>query len=189
MRRQLQWVALAGGDCVFATISASLLRATASKLLPRGRSSKSAFTPPSTYRARQSTIVGRDVFSSLAKALLDRPSAAPRIIRARSAWRCSVLPERTILSSSALSSAVIASAVLLAHMPHSIAGPNYIVKLCVRHYTSDPVLCLGLDGPAHVGEVAPHLLAHGAAYLLRQCGQGLASGSSAAFKGAVIGIK
>ena len=94
------------------------------KLLPRGRSSKSAFTPPSTYRARQSTIVGRDVFSSLAKALLDRPSAAPRIIRARSAWRCSVLPERTILSSSALSSAVIASAVLLAHMPHSIAGPR-----------------------------------------------------------------
>src|SRR6516225_8195598 len=135
MRRQLQWVALAGSDCVLATISASLLRATASKLLPRGRSSKSAFTPPSTYRARQSTIVGRDVFSFLAKALLDRPSDAPRIIRARSAWRCSVLPERTILSSSALSSAVIASAVLLAHMPHSIAGPNHLVKLCVRHYT------------------------------------------------------
>src|SRR5215469_3658364 len=101
MGRQLQCVALAGGDCVLATISASLLRATASKLLPRGRSSKSAFTPPSTYRARQSKIVGRDVFSSLAKALLDRPSAAPRIIRARSACRCSVLPERTILSSSA----------------------------------------------------------------------------------------
>src|SRR6516225_7076875 len=136
MRRQLQWVALAGGDCVFATISAALLRATASKLLPRGRSSYSAFTPPSAYRPRQSTTVGRDVFSSLAKALLDRPSAAPRIIRARSAWRCSVLPERTILSSSALSSAVIASAVLLAHMPHSIAGPNHLVKLCVRHYTS-----------------------------------------------------
>src|SRR5215468_11288467 len=136
MRRQLQCVALAGGDCVLATTSASLLRATASKLLPRGRSSKSAFTPPSTYRARQSTIVGRDVFSSLAKALLDHPSVAPRIIRARSAWRCSVLPERTILSSSALSSAVIASAVLLAHMPHSIAGPNHIVKLCVRLYTS-----------------------------------------------------
>src|SRR6516225_5970394 len=136
MRRQLQWVALAGGDCVLATISASLLRATASKLLPRGRSSQSAFTPPSTYRARQSTIVGRDVLSCLAKALLDRPSAAPRIIRARSACRCSVLPERTILSSSALSSPVIASAVLLAPMPHSIAGPEPYVKLCVRHYTS-----------------------------------------------------
>ena len=53
----------------------------------------------------------------------------------------------------------------------------------------DPVLCLGLDRPTRVGEVAPHLLTHGAAYLLRQCGQGLASGSSAAFKGAVIGIK
>src|ERR1700757_4664462 len=51
-------------------------------------------------------------------------SAAPRIIRARSAWRCSVRPERTILSSSALSSAVIASAALLAHMPHSIADPR-----------------------------------------------------------------
>src|SRR5215472_5483438 len=135
MRRQLQCVALAGGDCVLAIISASLLRATASKLLPRGRSSKSAFTPPSTYRARQSTTVGREVFSSLAKALLDRPSAAPRIIRARSAWRCSVRPERTILSSSALSSAVIASAVLLAHMPHSIADLRPIVNLSVRHYT------------------------------------------------------
>src|SRR6516164_1577896 len=76
-------------------------------------------------------------FSSLAKALLDRPSAAPRIIRARSAWRCSVRPERTILSSSALSSAVIASAVLLAHMPHRIAGPKTIVNLCLRHYTSE----------------------------------------------------
>jgi hypothetical protein len=36
--------------------------------------------------------------------------------------------------------------------------------------TGDPVLCLSLDRPARVGEVAPHLLAHGAAYLLRQCG-------------------
>jgi hypothetical protein len=34
MRRQLQCVALAGGDCVLATTSASLLRATASKLCP-----------------------------------------------------------------------------------------------------------------------------------------------------------
>ena len=36
--------------------------------------------------------------------------------------------------------------------------------------TGNPVLCLGLDRPARVGEAAPHLLAHGAAYLLRQCG-------------------
>ena len=32
----------------------------------------------------------------------------------------------------------------------------------------DPVLCLGLDRPTRVGEVAPHLLTHGVAYLLRQ---------------------
>ena len=57
----------------------------------------------------------------------DKPSLDPWmlvVIRARRAWRCSVRPERTILSSSALSSAVIASAVLLAHMPHRIAGPR-----------------------------------------------------------------
>src|SRR5215470_9609360 len=70
MRRQLQCVASAGGDCVLATISAALLRATASKLLPRGRSSKSTFTPPSTYRVRQSTIVGRDVFSSFGQSVV-----------------------------------------------------------------------------------------------------------------------
>jgi len=28
--------------------------------------------------------------------------------------------------------------VLLAHMPHRIAGPKTIAKLCLRHYTSGP---------------------------------------------------
>src|SRR5216684_4489073 len=40
-----------------------------------------------------------------------------------------------------------------------------------------------------VGEVAPHFLPHGATYLLRQCCECLASGSPAAFKGAVIDIE
>jgi hypothetical protein len=47
----------------------------------------------------------------------------------------------------------------------------------------DPVLRLSLDGPAFVSEAAPHFLAHGAAYLLRQRCECLASGSPAAFKG------
>ena len=70
--------ALAGGDCVLATISGALLRATASKLLPRGRSSKSTFTPPSTYRVRQSTIVGRDVFSSFGQSVVASAGHAAR---------------------------------------------------------------------------------------------------------------
>src|SRR5580704_6145508 len=55
--------------------------------------------------------------------------------------------------------------------------------------TSDPILCLCLDRPATIGEVAPYFLPHGAAYLLRQCRERLASGSSTAFKRAVIGIE
>jgi len=55
--------------------------------------------------------------------------------------------------------------------------------------TGDPILRLHLDRSTIVGEVAPHFLPHGAAYLLRQCCECLASGSPAAFKGAVIGIE
>jgi hypothetical protein len=55
--------------------------------------------------------------------------------------------------------------------------------------TGDPILRLRLDRPATVGEVAPHFLTHGAAYLLRQCSKCLASGGPTAFKGAVIGIE
>jgi hypothetical protein len=49
------------------------------------------------------------VLSSLASALFDLPSAAPRTIRARNTTRCSVLPERTSRSSSFLASGVIAT--------------------------------------------------------------------------------
>ena len=41
--------------------------------------------------------------------------------------------------------------------------------------TGDPILRLGLDRPATVGEVAPHFLPNGVAYLLRQCCECLAS--------------
>src|SRR5271165_2370670 len=55
--------------------------------------------------------------------------------------------------------------------------------------TGDPILRLCLDRPATVGEVAPHFLPHGAAYLFRQCCECLASGSPTAFKRAVIDIE
>src|ERR1700724_1235013 len=55
--------------------------------------------------------------------------------------------------------------------------------------TGDPILRLCLDRPATVGEVAPHFLPHGAAYLLGERSQRLASGSAAAFKGAIIGVE
>src|SRR6266851_1662696 len=135
MRLQLHCVACAGAVCVLAIISASLARAKGRKLRPRGRSSYSAATPPSAKRRRQSSTVGREVPSSLASALFDLPSAAPRTIRARSATRCSVLPERAIRSSSCLLSGVAANAELLVHMPRSITHANHIVKLCVRYYT------------------------------------------------------
>src|SRR5260370_19106821 len=99
---QLHCVACAGAVCVLAIISASLARAKGRKLRPRGRSSYSAATPPSAKRRRQSSTVGREVPSSLAIALLVLPSAPPRTIRARSATRCSVLPERPIRSTSSL---------------------------------------------------------------------------------------
>src|SRR5262245_61439391 len=53
----------------------------------------------------------------------------------------------------------------------------------------DPVLDLHLDWSARVGDAAPYFLAHGAAYLFGHCGERLASGSPAAFKGAVIGVE
>ena len=86
--------------------------------------------------------VGRDVLSSLASALFDLPSAAPRMIRARNAMRCSVLPDRTSRSSSCLASRVTANAALLAHMLGSLTRATRIVKHCVRHYTRAPFRCL-----------------------------------------------
>ena len=40
-----------------------------------------------------------------------------------------------------------------------------------------------------VAEVASHFVPHGAAYILRQCGECLASGTPTALEGAVIGIE
>jgi hypothetical protein len=50
--------------------------------------------------------------------------------------RCSVLPERTIRSSSRLSSGVTANAALVAHMSRHMTGANQFVKRYVRHYPS-----------------------------------------------------
>src|ERR1700720_2585686 len=136
MLLQLHCVACCGALCVLVIISAALARANGLKLRPRGRLSSRALTPPPEKPRRQSSTVGRDVLSSVASKLFDLPSAAPRIIRARNAMRCSVLPERTIRSSSCLASGVTANGALLAHMPGSLTSTNHIVKLCMRHYTS-----------------------------------------------------
>jgi hypothetical protein len=48
--------------------------------------------------------------------------------------------------------------------------------------TGDPILRHRLDEPTPVGEVAPHSLPHGAAYLLWQRCERLASGSPISFK-------
>ena len=55
--------------------------------------------------------------------------------------------------------------------------------------TCDPVLHFDFDWTARVAEVAPHLLAHGEAYLIGKPRQRLACGTAAAFKGAVIGVE
>ena len=55
--------------------------------------------------------------------------------------------------------------------------------------TGDPILRLRLDRPAAIAEAAPHFIPHGATYLLRQCGECLASGIPTALKGAIIGIE
>src|SRR5208282_5153122 len=55
--------------------------------------------------------------------------------------------------------------------------------------TGDPVFGFRFDWPARVGEIAAHLLAYGAAYLLGQRRQRLASRSAAAFKGSIISVE
>jgi hypothetical protein len=55
--------------------------------------------------------------------------------------------------------------------------------------TGDPVFGLSFDWPARIAEVAPHLFAHGTAYLLGQGGQRLTSRSTAAFKGFIISVE
>src|SRR5215831_8183791 len=55
--------------------------------------------------------------------------------------------------------------------------------------TGNAILGLRFDWAATVAEVPPHLLAHSPAYFVGQRGQCLTSGTSAAFKGAVIGIE
>jgi hypothetical protein len=55
--------------------------------------------------------------------------------------------------------------------------------------TGDPIFSFRLDWPARVGEVAPHLFAHGTAYLVGQGGQRLASRSAAALKRSIISVE
>jgi hypothetical protein len=68
-------------------------------------------------------------------------------------------------------------------------APLYLPHGPLPSRTGDPILCLRLDGTAPVREVAPYFLSHGAAYLLRQCGECLASGTPTALEGTVIGIE
>src|ERR1035438_3876557 len=166
--RQLHCVASGGSLCARVTISASLAGVSGLKLRPRARSSYRDSIPPSENRRRQSMIVGREVFSSAASALLDRPSAAPRTIRARKAMRCSVFPERTICSNLRLFSELTANAALGDHMNNSIRGTNHIVKLCVRHYTRVslllPLLAFGVF--AHAFQHQLPVLAHAASLVV-----------------------
>src|ERR1039457_3127926 len=133
--RQLHCVASGGALCARVTISASLAGVSGLELRPRARASYRDSIPPSENRRSQSMIVGREGFSSGATPVLDRPSAAPRTIRARKAMRCAVFPERTICSNLHLFSELTANAALGDYMNNSIRGTNHIVKLCVRHYT------------------------------------------------------
>ena len=55
------------------------------------------------------------------------PSATPRMIWARNAMRCSVLPDRTSRSSSCLASRVTANAALLAHMLGSLTPTRRVL--------------------------------------------------------------
>ncbi len=71
-------------------------------------------------RSRQSRTVGRDVPSSLAMALLDRPSAARRQILDRKTILCGVVPARIHPSSVFLCSIVIGKASVGFHMTPTI---------------------------------------------------------------------
>lgn len=85
---------------------------------------------------------------------------------------------------------------LARHPPHTdydVSGaPDRVGIFVVPRYaplapaTGDPVFGFRFDWPARVAEVAPHLFAHGTAYLLGQGGHCLTSRSAAAFKGSII---
>ena len=70
---------------------------------------------------------------------------------------------------------------------HSYTGRKVITPLAPS--AGNSVLRFGLDWSASVGQVAPRLLAYGATYFLRKCGQCLTGGSAATFKGTVIGVE
>ena len=129
-------------------------RRPTSRARARPRSRRPQPRPGSRWTARNASVVSRAKVCNYSwrgrggicraarprltlrmSALFDLPSAAPRMIRARNAMRCSVLPDRTSRSSSCLASRVTANAALLAHMLASLTRATRILKHCVRHYT------------------------------------------------------
>jgi hypothetical protein len=85
-----------------------------------------------------------------------------------------------------------ASAATSATPPHplpAVARSPPLERTLLLSRAGDTILRLRLDWPATVGEIAPHFLPNGLAYLLRQCSERLARGTPAALKGAVIGIE
>lgn len=55
--------------------------------------------------------------------------------------------------------------------------------------TRDPILRLYLNRATLVGKIAPHLISHRSAYLLRQCGKRLAGGRPTTLERAVIRVE
>ena len=72
---------------------------------------------------------------------------------------------------------------------HCDSKPVFPPSCTLSPAARNSVLRFRLDRPASVAQVAAHLFAYGAAYVLGKCGQCLPGGSAAAFKGTIIGVE